>query len=83
MGRPVAGYNIRGVREVIDPGLGLLAPCGDVTALARIVEDLIGDPARCDQLGKRCREDVAEAYSEHHVIERLRSLYAEMANNFN
>jgi glycosyltransferase involved in cell wall biosynthesis len=81
MGRPLAGYNIRGVREVIDPRLGLLAQPGDVTALARIVDDLIRDPARCSELGERCRANVTERFSEDQVIERLRCLYAEIAQN--
>jgi len=79
MGRPVACYNIRGVREVIDPRHGLLAPCGDVTALTRIVEDLIGDPVRCKRLGTLCHEDVLAKFSEEQVIERLRYVYSEFA----
>jgi len=82
MGRPVAGYNIRGVREVIDPRFGLLAPVGDITALARIVGELLGDPVRCDELGKRCRQDVKERFSERGVIERLRSVYADISQEY-
>jgi glycosyltransferase involved in cell wall biosynthesis len=81
MGLPVVGYDIRGVREVIDPHLGLLAPCGDLNALTGIVGDLIQDPERCDELGQRCRQRVMERFSEELVIERLRCLYAEAAKN--
>ncbi|MGD0881106.1 MAG: glycosyltransferase family 4 protein [Acidimicrobiales bacterium] len=75
-GRPVAAYDIRGVREVIDPGLGLLAPRGDVAALCAVVASLVDDPDRCDELGKLCRERIVERFSEDLVIERLRSNYA-------
>jgi glycosyltransferase involved in cell wall biosynthesis len=75
-GRPVAAYDIRGVREVIDSGLGLLAPRGDVTALAAVVASLVVDPDRCDELGKLCRERIVERFSEDLVIERLRAFYA-------
>ncbi len=75
-GRPVAAYDIRGVREVIDPGLGLLAPRGDVAVLTAVVRSLIEDPDRCDELGKLCRERVVERFSEDLVIERLRKFYA-------
>ncbi|MGA2837181.1 MAG: glycosyltransferase family 4 protein [Acidimicrobiales bacterium] len=75
-GRPVAAYDIRGVREVVDPGLGLLAPRGDVAALCEVVASLIDDPDRCEELGKLCRERVVERFSEDQVIERLRSFYA-------
>ena len=77
MGRPVAAYDIRGVREVIDPALGLLAPRGDVAALTAIVSDLIDAPDRCIELGKLCREQVVTQFSEGLVMERLRHFYAE------
>lgn len=76
MGKPVACYNVRGVREVIDQRHGLLATCGDVTELTRIVEDLIGDPARCEQLGKLCHDDVLASFSEEQVVDRLRCVYS-------
>ena len=75
MGRPVAAYDIRGVREVVDPGLGLLSPRGDVRALVGVVAGLIGDPERCAELGLRCRTWVTERFSEDEVVERLHSLY--------
>jgi glycosyltransferase involved in cell wall biosynthesis len=75
-GLPVAAYDIRGVREVIDPDLGLLAPRGDVDALTAVVASLVGDPDRCVELGKLCRERVVERFSEDLVIERLRAFYA-------
>jgi glycosyltransferase involved in cell wall biosynthesis len=75
--RPVAAYDIRGVREVIDPGLGLLAPRGDVAALTAIIAGLVGDPDRSVELGKLCREQVVAHFSEDRVVERLRSFYDE------
>lgn len=77
MGRPVAAYDIRGVREVIDPALGLLAPRGDVAALTAIVSDLIDAPDRCIELGKQCRDHIVTQFSEGLVMERLRHFYAE------
>ena len=79
MGRPVAGYNIRGMREVIDPAWGTLAPRGDLAGLAAVVEELLGDPVRRAELGKRGRDRVVAArYSEDVVIERLRAVYDEV-----
>ncbi len=80
MGRPVAAYDIRGVREVIDPRLGLLAPRGDRKALAGVVEALLKDPDRCSALGRRCRERVLSLFSEDLVVERLRACYASLIN---
>ena len=77
-GRAVAAYDIRGVREVIDPALGLLAPRGDVAALTELLAGLLDDPDRCAELGKQCRDQVIERFSEAAVIGRLRALYAEL-----
>jgi glycosyltransferase involved in cell wall biosynthesis len=81
MGRPVVGYDIRGVREVISRDLGLLAPCGDVGALAGFVRKMIDDPGLGDELGKCCRERVTEQFSEDDVIDRLRCLYADLGKD--
>lgn len=76
MGRPVAAYDVRGVREVIDPESGLLAPRGDRAALARIIEGLLDDPDRAAALGAQCRIHVVECFNEDRVIERLEATYA-------
>jgi glycosyltransferase involved in cell wall biosynthesis len=78
MGRPVVGYDIRGVREVIDPALGLLVPRGDVPALTMVVDALVDGPDHGAELGDRCRRWVTERFSEDRVIERLRGVYAGM-----
>ena len=75
MGKPVAGYDIRGMREVIDPSLGLLAPRGDLVALTAIVEGLLKDPGRRAELGDRCHRRVTSRFSEDLVVERLRAVY--------
>ncbi len=79
MGKPVVGYDIRGVREVIDPTLGLLAPCGNVGALAQVIAELIDHPGRTDELGKLCQQRVTEQFSEDQVIGRLRCVFADLA----
>jgi len=79
MGRPVVGYDIRGMREVIEPDSGLLVPRGDTAALIALVGRLLDDPAGLAPLGERCGERVRRLFSETAVIERLRSVYAEMA----
>ena len=78
MGMPVAGYDIRGMREVIDAGSGLLVPRGDRTALTRLVSDLLDDPDRRRALGGACADRVRSTFSEEGVIERLRTVYAVM-----
>jgi glycosyltransferase involved in cell wall biosynthesis len=77
-GRPVVGYNVRGVREVIPPELGLLVRRGDVDALVTLVDELLRNPERLEPLGDACREWVVAEYSEQAVVDRLRRVYVEL-----
>jgi glycosyltransferase involved in cell wall biosynthesis len=77
-GRPVVAYNIRGVREVIEPSSGLLVPRGDVEAFGDLVAELVGDPARRLALGERCQRWVLDHFDEHAVVDRLDALYREL-----
>jgi glycosyltransferase involved in cell wall biosynthesis len=80
-GRPVVAYDVRGVREVIDPQSGLLVGRGDVPALVSVVADLLSDPERRKMLGEKCRERVVERFSEDGVIDRLRAFYSELESH--
>jgi glycosyltransferase involved in cell wall biosynthesis len=77
-GRPVVAYDVRGVREVVDGGTGLLVPRGDRRALAKVVERLLVDAASRQALGDHCQAWVMARFSEDDVIARLRRLYAEL-----
>jgi glycosyltransferase involved in cell wall biosynthesis len=77
-GRPVVAYDVRGVREVLDPGSGLLVPRGDTGALRRVVEGLLADPARRQALGTAAQARVLAGFSEDDVVRRLRTVYAEL-----
>ncbi len=79
MGIAVVAYDIRGVREVIDPHLGLLVPRGDRVALGALVESLLKDPDRRVELGSSSRQWVVARFSEDRVVERLRGVYAALA----
>lgn len=81
MGRPVAGYDIRGMREVIPAHLGLLVPRGDVARLTELVRDLIAEPRRRSELGGACHEWVTSNFSEGDVVRRLRAVYAQFAGD--
>jgi len=79
MGIAVVAYDIRGVREVIDPHLGLLVPRGDRVALGALVESLLKDPEGRAQLGSSSRQWVVTRFSEDRVVERLRRAYTTLA----
>jgi len=76
MGRPVAGYDIRGMREVVPPRFGLLVRRGDVSRLTDVVGRLVHDAELRATLGASCREWVTENFSEEAVLGRLRTVYA-------
>lgn len=78
-GRPVVGYDIRGVREVIPPSTGLLVDRGDVAALVTLLRDLIGDPERRLASGRACQDRVVSTFSEDQVVRRLRPVYRDLA----
>ncbi len=77
-GRPVVGYDIRGVREVVPPSTGLLVARGDVSGLVSVLRRLIADPALRLSLGQVCRDRVRAAFSEDHVVQRLRHVYGDL-----
>ncbi len=76
MGRPVVGYDVRGMREVIPAHLGLLVRRGDATALVDVVRRLLDDTSRMSTVGHTCREWVVSNFSEDAVLERLRHVYS-------
>lgn len=78
-GKPVVGYDVRGVREVLDPSSGLLVKRGDQDGLADVVGRLVADPEARARLGRSCRARVLERFSEDAVVERLRAVYSELA----
>ena len=77
-GRPVVAYDVRGVREVLDAGTGLLVRRGDRAELARVVARVLADPAERQALGAACRARVVERFSEDAVVDRLRAVYGEL-----
>jgi glycosyltransferase involved in cell wall biosynthesis len=74
-GCPVVAYDIRGVREVIDPRSGLLVPRGDVAALTAVIDELLGDEPKRRELGRQAQAHVLATFSEDQVIDRLRRVY--------
>ncbi len=78
VGRPVVGYDIRGMREVIPEGIGLLAPLGDVDELIRITRRLLNDTEFRSAAGVTCQRWVRSQFSEADVVERLRAVYARL-----
>ncbi|MFJ9035463.1 glycosyltransferase [Streptomyces sp. NPDC102406] len=76
-GVPCAAFDCApGVREIVRDGEdGLLAPVGDLDALADRLLRLTGNPRLRDTLGERARVNV-QRFSEERVLERWEEMFA-------
>jgi glycosyltransferase involved in cell wall biosynthesis len=75
-GRPVVAARAGGIPGVVDEGVnGLLAPFGDVAALAAAVEALLADEALAGRLGENGRAKVDSEYNWDAVAERVHAHY--------
>ncbi len=64
--------------EITDPALGRLFPYGDVTALAKTLEELLDDPALRESIGRAARRRILESFSTEEVDRRYREAYEEL-----
>ena len=78
LGVPCAAFDCApGVREIVRDGVdGLLAPPGDVDALARRLETLLADAALRHRLGEAARRGVVERYGPERIVRCWEELFA-------
>ena len=62
-GTPLVSTPVGAMPEVLDGGLGVFVPVGDVDALADALAALMDDPDRRSELARRARARVLERYS--------------------
>jgi phosphatidylinositol alpha-mannosyltransferase len=74
-GTPVVASDIPGYRAVVTPETGLLVPAGDVGAVARAVDRLLGDERRRAAMGAAARALAEANYSWTDVGRRLAAIY--------
>lgn len=76
-GVPVCAYNVGGIPEQVTDGeTGLLAPSGDVTALAEAVRGLLSDPARARDMAVKARARYERNFRAEHMVQAYSRLYA-------
>ena len=79
---PVIGTDIRGIRDLLEGGYGLLVKMGDVEELARAMAWVLDHPEEAKIIGKRGWNRMAP-YKLRHIIELHETLYAEALDQIN
>jgi glycosyltransferase involved in cell wall biosynthesis len=75
LARPVVVLDITGVRDIVDEGRsGLLAPAGDVDALARALDRVLADEDLREALGRSAHGRYVRICSRAEYVEGWRSL---------
>lgn len=76
---PVIGSEIRGTRELLEGGCGLLVPVGAVDRLSSAMRRVLDAPAEAQAMGRRGRVRMCnEGYDEGSILKRHEDLYAEV-----
>jgi glycosyltransferase involved in cell wall biosynthesis len=79
MALPVVATDVRGCREVVEPGVtGALVPVRDPSALAAALRDL-ADPATRARFGAAARERARREFDEQRVVETVLETYRDVA----
>jgi glycosyltransferase involved in cell wall biosynthesis len=79
-GTPVVVTDVVGNRDAVEPGVsGLVAPFGDVRALADAVGSLLEDPNRARTVGAAGRRRLEERFDVRTMGASVAALYAEAA----
>lgn len=78
-GLPAIGGAGTGAEDIAGAGEGMaLVPAGDVTAIARAIERLVGDEAERERLGEAARRTVSEQFSWQRNGDETVALYEEV-----
>jgi phosphatidylinositol alpha-mannosyltransferase len=74
-GLPAVASDIPGYREVLEPGVAVAVPPGDVDALVDAVEGLVADEDRRAAMGEAARALAIERYAWPGIARRLEEVY--------
>ena len=78
-GVPVVSTDVGGVADIVDDGrTGLLAPPGDIQAIANRLSRLAADPEERTRMGQSGRASVIDRYSIPRLVRDVDALYREL-----
>ena len=79
-GLPLIVTDVRGCREVVDPGVnGILVPRQDPAALAAGLDKLVADPQMRAEMGEAGRRKARRDFDEHEVVAKVLAAYGEVS----
>jgi glycosyltransferase involved in cell wall biosynthesis len=79
LGKPVVASSVGGIPEVIEHGVnGCLIPPGDSHALAQMLLEVLSDPRRGLELGRRAQETVKERFAVDRMVKEFEDLYGQL-----
>lgn len=74
---PVIGTNIRGTRDLLAGGGGLMVEVGDVEELAKSMSWILDHPEEALAMGRQGRLQIETNYDQKHILTLHEALYAE------
>lgn len=78
-GTPVIGFEVGGIVDTVRPGItGLLVPGQDVIALRAAIRELLGSPAKRQDMALACRDIAVREYSLEVQARRYAALYRQI-----
>jgi glycosyltransferase involved in cell wall biosynthesis len=77
MERPVVGTRVRGTKDLLEQGGGILVPVGNVDAIAAGMRDILERPVEARAMGLRGRESVTK-YDQQLILELHDRLYEQI-----
>jgi glycosyltransferase involved in cell wall biosynthesis len=75
MGVPVIGADVRGIRDLIGSGAGILVPVGDATGLASAMQVMADNPQAASTFGKHGVREI-QRYGIDTITAAHEELYA-------
>jgi glycosyltransferase involved in cell wall biosynthesis len=72
---PVVGTDVRGIRDLLAGGGGIIVPVGDVARLAEAIRELVDHPEKARQMGEQGRCSM-RSYSLPDLLKLHEQLYA-------
>ncbi|MEG3934352.1 glycosyltransferase [Microcoleus sp. T3_B1] len=76
---PAIGTDIRGTRDLLEGGCGLLVKLGDIDGLAQAMAWVLDHPQAAREMAQRARKSIL-AYELQNILKQYEALYAEINN---